>query len=172
MSESGEYKPSAESVEVLPPEIKRELLVVRGRSGLLIEPLDESLVANQGQFGKDTGDYASMVIVHQNNSMPGSTGTERFLGIHEEIRRKVRVAIDGKSTDFLEAVPESRNIWVGDYVKLFTPEEAAKMEYAGRKALDWAQSGGKAPEMVAKASDGYFYPATGKDIVVPAVKRR
>ena len=171
MTEASEVKPAAEHVEILSAEVRRTLLLIRGRSGLLEEPLNEFIVANQRQFGRDTDDYASMVLAHQTNTFPGSKENEIYLGIHEEVRRKVRVVIDDKPVDFLEAVPEVRNIWVGDNVQLLTAEQAGKKEHEGRTALDFAKSGGEIPEMVVWASDCRFYPATARDIVVSAVKR-
>src|SRR3989338_1958965 len=84
MTEASEVKPAAEHVEILSAEVRRTLLLIRGRSGLLEEPLNEFIVANQRQFGRDTDDYASMVLAHQTNTFPGSKENEIYLGIHEE----------------------------------------------------------------------------------------
>jgi hypothetical protein len=173
MPESSEHNPSIEAVETLPSQITRTLILISGRDELSTRPLDEDLVANQKQFGKDTDDYAAMVSVHQSNAavLRDNSGTEKYLGIHEEVRRKVRVMMSGKPITYLEETPDARNIWVGDNVQLLTPDQAANTPYGGRTALDWAKAGGKTPEMVVRASNGYFYPANAKDIVVPESKR-
>jgi len=156
-----------EITKMLPDVITRQLIVIRGRSGLLLEDLNEGLVKNQAQFGKGTDDYVSMVKVHEYNlKEPGGT----ILGVHEEVRRRCAVPIDGVYTEFVESVPHVKNIWVGENVKLITPDEAAKWEYSGSTALKWATINGVTPERVVRASNGYFYPATNNDIVVSGKK--
>ena len=152
-----------EPVRQLPDAISRQLLVIKGRSGIQLKPLDEYLVRNQAQFGKGTDDYLAMVEVHQRN-----IDADHLLGIHEEIRKRYMITVDGVETEFLEAQPTVKNVWVGQYVKLLTPEEAATTEYAGSTALKWATINGKPPEMVVKANNGFFYPATRSDIVIPS----
>ena len=149
-----------ESVRKLPDAISRQLLIVKGRSGLLTEDLNDDLVENQARFGKGTDDYLAMAEAHQLNA-----GGD-VLGIHEEVRRRRIVTVGGVETEFIEADPKVKNIWVGKYVKLLTPEEAAETPYAGQTALKWATINGKSPEMVVKANNGYFYPATKNDIAI------
>lgn len=161
--EAGEGTSIVEGARLLPEEIRRQLIVVRGRSGLLFEDFDNWLVENQAKFGKGTDDYVAMVQVHDSSKMgPG----EKVLGIHEEVSKRCTVVIDGKETEFVEANPQIRNIWVGEYANLLTPEEAANTPYSGRTALDWATQGGKTPEMIIRANNGYFYPATKNDVVM------
>lgn len=158
----GETSSSVEGARLLPDSVTRQLIVVRGRSWLLYEDFDDLLVENQAKFGKGTDNYVAMVH-------GGKIGSgEYILGIHEETSKRCIVMIDGIETEFVEANPQARNIWVGEYAKLLTPEEAQKTPYGGRTALDWATWGGKTPEMVVRASNGYFYPATSNDEVISA----
>lgn len=163
--ETNEVLQGQERVRILPDAINRRLLVVKDRSGLQLQDLDETLVGNQAHFGRGTDDYVSMVEVHETNRLT------RVLGVREEVRKVRMVIVDGVETEFLERSPKVRNIWVGDYVKLFTPNEAAKIPYAGQTALKWAIINGISPEMVVKANNGLFYPATKNDIVMSNSKK-
>lgn len=156
-----------ESLRKLPDSITRQLLIVKGRSGLQLQNFDDWLVRNQAQFGKGTDDYVSMVQVHQNS---GSLIDTKILGVKEEVKKRRMAIEDGIETEFVERTPRVRNIWVGEYAKLFTPDEAAKTAFAGKTALNWATINGVVPEMVAKASDGFFYPATRNDVVMSPKK--
>jgi ribosomal protein L19 len=156
-----------ESLRKLPDSITRQLLIVKGRSGLQLQNFDNFLVRNQAQFGRGTDDYVSMVKIHQNS---GELIDAKVLGVREEVRKRRMVIEDGVETEFAEAKPRIRNIWVGEYAKLITPDEAAKTEYDGQTALKWATINGILPEMVAKASNGYFYPATKNDVVMSPKK--
>lgn len=165
MTEARSEIPAGQEIaKMLPDTIRRQLIVVRGRSGLLLEDFRDWVVRNQAQFGKGNDDYASMVKAHENTN--NSSDGAKILGVHEEVRRTCRILIDGKQTEFVEANPSVRNVWVGKYVKLLNADGAANTEYAGSTALKWATNNGIVPEMVVRASNGYFYPATKKDIVI------
>lgn len=163
MTEHREDVVANESVRKLPDAISRQLLVIKGRSGLQLQEFDKGLVKNQADFGKGTDNYVAMAEVHQHN-----VGGDDVLGVHEEVRKSRMVTVDGVETVFVEAAPMVKNIWVGKHVKLLTPTEAAEYPYAGQTALKWATVNGQSPEMVVKASNGYFYPATKNDIVMPS----
>lgn len=145
----------------LPPRVDRKLLGTKGRSGLLLHDMDEWRVRNQAQFGRDTSDYVSMVLAHR-----GMSGLDDILGIQEETRRMFQVKMGREQLEVMEALPFIRNIWVGEHVKLLTPEQAAEYPHGGQTALRWATINGQVPEMVARASNGYFYPATRDDIAL------
>lgn len=146
---------------LLPNYVGRKLMVIRGRSGMLLEEFNSGVVANQAMFGRNEDDHLAMVRAHSNVGI-----ADYVLGVHEEVRRRLTVILDNEEIEFMEANPFVRNIWVGDYVKLYTPEVADTMEYAGRTALKWATVNGRVPEMVVKAVNGYFYPATRNDITI------
>lgn len=59
-----------------------------------------------------------------------------------------------------------RNVWVGENTQLLTPEVAKKRLLGGQTALDWATHNGVDPEMVVRANNGHFYPASTNDIVM------
>ena len=163
-----EIPAGTERARKLPDAISRQLIVIRGRSGLLFEDFNEGLVENQARFGRGTDDYVSMVKMHKNfnNSLDGAN----ILGVREEVGKKCAVSIDGEEIEFVEAKPLVKNIWVGEHVRLLTPEEAAKWEYSGSTALEWATIEGVVPERVVRANNGYFYPATKNDIVMSGKK--
>lgn len=146
---------------ILPPSVDRKLLVVRGRSGLLTEDLDRLVVENQRRFGRNPDDYLSIVFTHQNVN-----SAARILGIREETRRRLLVVLGEEEVEFVEAKASVRNIWVGEHVRLYAPHEAARRDYAGRNALEWATLSGQTPEMVVHANNGYFYPAAANDIIL------
>lgn len=152
-----------EAVRLLPDQVTRQLILIRGRSGPLTQDFDDWVVRNQARVGRDTDDYVAMVIAHQNTNIGLDA---KVLGIHEEVRKRCMVTVDGQETEFIEAVPLVRNIWVGEHVKLLTPEEAAKTSYSGQTALYWAMGQGGVPEMIVRADNGYYYPATKNDIVM------
>jgi hypothetical protein len=155
-----------EDFELLTPEIKRQLIVVKPRMGPLLVDFNPIVVENQAEFGRDTSDYETMVVAHGNCITEEISIEDKILGVREETRKAANILIDGRETKFVEAEPSVRNIWVGRHVKLYTPEDAAKYDYGGQTALRWATRSGVVPEMVVKASNGYFYPATKNDIVV------
>lgn len=152
-----------EAVRLLPDQVTRQLILVRGRSGPLTQDLDDGVVRNQAKFERGTDDYVAMVTAHQNTNIGLDA---KVLGIREEVRKRCIVAVDGQETEFVEATPFVRNIWVGEHVKLLTPEEAAKTPYSGQTALYWAMGQGGVPEMIVRADNGYYYPATKDDIVM------
>jgi hypothetical protein len=162
--------------EVLPkmtPEIKRipemvtrKLLIVEGRSEIKQADYDPFLVRNQAQFGKGEDDYAAMVQVHQNNM---SVLNSHVLGVTEQKREAFKqVAPDGTKKTFIEDPPRTVNYWVGEHVKLLTPEEAEAIPFAGQNGLYWATQGakGEKPELVVRANNGYFYPAKKGDFII------
>lgn len=134
-----------------------KLLVARREKGLLLEDFDPVVVENQRRLGRDVDDYFSMVVAHQN-----TTYEAKILGIHIETRRRLLVTLDGEEVEFVEANPFVRNIWVGENVRLYSPDQAVVYEYA----LRWDTVGGQTPEMVVYANNGYFYPATRNDSIV------
>lgn len=156
-----------ETARVLPDGVKRQLITVKGRSGLLLQDLENWVVENQAQFGRGEDDYVAMVEAHQNTNMGIHS---KILGVREEVRKRRQLLVDGVETEFVEATPEVKNVWVGPYVKLLTPEEAAKTDYAGQTALKWATINKVEPEMVVKANDAFFYPATRNDVVITTGK--
>ncbi len=167
MSEKAEGPVASESLRKLPDSITRQLLIVKGRSGLQLQNFDNFVVRNQAQFGRGTDDYVSMVKIHQNS---GELIDAKVLGVREEVRKRRMAIEDGIEIEFVEANPSVRNIWVGEHARLLTPDEASKTDYAGQTALKWATVNRVLPEMVAKASDGYFYPATKNDVVMSPKK--
>lgn len=105
-----------------------------------------------------------MVEAHQNTNAGLS---DKVLGIKEEVRkRRMVIGEDGTETEFIEANSKVRNVWVGQYVELMTPKKAANTPFSGQNALYWATVNKVVPEMVVKASNGYFYPATKNDVVM------
>lgn len=167
MTELGETTSQTEVAKPLADQVTRQLILIKGRSGLLIQDMDAWVVKNQAQFGRGTDNYEGMVQAHQNTNV----GLEaKVLGIHEEVRKRRTISVGGQETEFVEATPQVKNVWVGQYVKLMTPEEAAKTPFGGQNALSWATVNKVSPEMVVKASNGYFYPATKNDIVVAPTK--
>src|SRR3990167_1742619 len=152
-----------EAARLLSDQVTRQLILIRGRSGPLTQDFDDWVVRNQARFGRDTDDYVAMVTAHQNTNIVLDA---KVLGIREEVRKRCIATVDGQETEFVEATPFVRNIWVGEHVKLLTPEEAAKTPYSGQTALYWATVNKIVPEMVVRANNGYFYPATKNDIVM------
>ncbi len=168
MSETEGY--ISEPLRKLPDSITRSLLITTGRNGLQQRGFDGWIAQNQTPFRPEADDYyLAMVAAHQ-GSMVIPTDA-RILGIREEVTRRCMVIEDGTETEFVEASPIARNIWVGDkHVRLLTPDEAAKIDYSSQTALKWATINGVVPEMVVKANNGYFYPATKNDIVISPQK--
>lgn len=146
--------------QLFQPTIERKLLGVKGRSGLIAVDFDEFVVRNQEQFGRGTSDYVSMVMAHR-----GISSLDRVLGIREATIRRCALDLNGEIVEFVEARPFTRNIWIGEYVRLISRDEAAKMPYAGQTALSWATVNNQVPKLIVRADNGYFYPATPLDIV-------
>lgn len=154
-------------VEILAPSINREVLYVStvpGRSVLLVKPFDPSLVGLQAQFGRGEDNVAAMAVVHENLR-------EKVLGIRETTRRQFRITVDGEQIITQEATPTVVNKWISwastsPHEQLITAGEAQEYQYAGKTALEWATVNGEVPEMVVKANNGYFYPATLNDVIV------
>lgn len=163
MTELREATGQQEVAKPLPDKVTRQLILIKGRSGLLIQDMEAWVVDNQAKFGRGIEDYEGMVHAHQNTNV----GLEaKVLGIHEEVRKRRTISVGGQETEFVEATPQVKNVWVGQYVKLMTPEEAAKTPFGGQNALSWATVNKVTPEMVVKANNGYFYPATKNDVVI------
>lgn len=150
-----------EGPRFLPDGVYRQLIIIKGRSGPLLRDYDKGVMRNLEWMDHGPDDFGSIVRGHQNTD-----STIKVLGIYEEIRKRCVVVVDGVDTEFHEATPKYKNIWVGEHVKLLTPEEAAETHYGGRTALDWASQGGPKPKMVVRANDGYFYPANVNDVVI------
>lgn len=144
--------------------VERRLMVVKPPSGLLLQDLDMGIVATQASSWRNTDGYLAMIRAHQ-YIRPAS---DQILGIHEELRRRCIVFIDEEEVEFAEIKPfMTRNIWVGKFTRLYTAEAAANIDHAGSTALICATVNNKVPEMVARASNSYFYPATINDITIP-----
>jgi hypothetical protein len=152
-----------EGARFLPDKTVRKLLISGGRGGIRVEDLNKIVLDNQARFGYSPDDYVGIVQAHQN-----VVTLSNILGIQEEVRKSCMVSVDGKDMVFIEETPKVRNIWVGKYTRLLTPAEAEETNHSGRTALAWATRNGVVPEMVAKARDGFFYPATANDIAIQA----
>lgn len=104
-----------------------------------------------------------MAIVHE-------SPREKVLGIRETTRRQFRINVNGEQITTQEATPTIVNKWISwadtSCVQLITAGKAKEYQYAGKTALEWATVNGKVPEMVVRANNGYFYPATSNDIIV------
>lgn len=152
------------SITRLPDEITRELVFIKGRSGLLYEPFNPGLVANQARFDKPESNLEAMFQVHARNA----SADKRILGIREMVKECFDIIFDGQSRTVVSKDPQTKTTWFGSGVRIISPEEAAQIPYAGRTALNWAKDliliG--TPEMVVKANNGFFYPASRKDIAV------
>jgi len=146
----------------LPDEIQRCLVFISGRHGSLqFKPFDPAIVANQSGLGRPESDLESMFKAHDRMSSLG----EQVLGIREEVRRRFILVVDSLAQDVVSRIPDVKTTWFGEYAKLMTTDEARMVSFAGRTAFDWAKSGKTDPEMVVKARNGYFYPASVKDNV-------
>lgn len=159
---SGEIGRISESVEVLEPQVAREVLYVDREShgGLLSKGFDPSIVKNQEQFGRGVDDAAAMTKAHEGF---GETG----LGVRETTVRQFTITVGGEKIAVQDAIPSVRTTWVGDeHVRIMTADEASKVEHGGQTALDWATYGRVAPERVVKAQNRLFYPASSRDNVV------
>lgn len=146
----------------LPHKVERNLIVYRGGLGL-----------KSFEFGEDLNADDPLATIRSQQCSSFIAG--RILGIHEESKR--RLSVDG--TEYVEANPLIRNIWVGENSRLYTPEEAATIQHGETNALRWALEHESAltqivltgtclyPEMVVRASNGRFYTATKNDTVFP-----
>jgi len=147
-------------VALLQPEVDRKLMYVRKgqRRIVLLDNLDSSLDGPQFQL-----DQATDIVAHA----PSYRNGMLYLGIHEVTWRRVRAFIDNTNFSLIEETPSVRNIWVGENAKLYTPQEAEQIPHKRQTALAAASRWTEAtPEMVARAINGEFYPATKNDIVV------
>lgn len=161
-----EFPPPTESLTVLPPDVKRQLMVVKGRKPLELEDLEEFVLQNLSQFGHDRNDYTAIVRGHENVH---SASAGIILGVHEETRQRIKAIIDGKEIEFVQTTPQVKNVWVdAKSTKPITPAEARRIPFGSREDLDWTTIGnkGKDPEMVVQAKDGKFYSATRNDVVL------
>jgi hypothetical protein len=150
-------------IEILEPEITREILVRRGREGLTTIPFSPSLVKNQEQFDRTVNDVDYIAQTHAKFG-------EDPLGVRETTIRQFEITVNGETISVKEADPLVVNKWIsyeGMPAKLLSQEEARKYPYAGKTALDWATKEGKVPEKVVQAG-GQFYPATNRDVIVPS----
>lgn len=166
--EKNELGKPEQRVEVLEPSVVREILFVEDdHSGLKTKPFDSILVEHQIRSGRGIDDPVQMVLMHDNFG-------EKELGIRETTKQQYSITIDKKQIVTEEKKPSVKNIWISwanKFCKLLTIDEARETQYGGKSALEWATTdGGKVPEMVIRASNGYFYPATSKDEVVTANK--
>ncbi len=161
MTEISEVPQIKEAVEVLEPQVVREVLYVneRGRERLLAKPFDPASVKNQEQFGRGVDDAPAMVKIHEQFG-------ERGLGVRVTTTGRYDISVGGERRTVQDSRPNVITTWVGDeHVRLMSPDEASKVDFGGRTALDWATTGGVAPERVVKAANRLFYPASAKDKV-------
>lgn len=159
-----EFPPPTESLTILPPDVKRQLMVVKERRPLELEDLEEFVLQKLSQSGHDQNDYAAIAREHQSNHSAGM-----ILGVHEETRQRIKATIDGKEIEFVQTTPQIKNVWVdAKSTKPITPAEARRIPSGSRGDLDWVTIGnkGKDPEMAVQAKDGKFYSATRNDVVL------
>jgi hypothetical protein len=149
-------------VEMIEPEVRREILILRGREGLKEIPFDPFVVKNQEQFGKTVDNAVAMAEAHAKYG-------DEALGVRETTTRRFNITVDGEIIQANEANPKIVNKWISYKdmpARFLTPEQASNTQYSGRTALDWATRNGKTPERVVVAGDRY-YPATNRDVIVP-----
>lgn len=168
-----------ESVEKLPDSITRQVLVSKGHVGSVLELRKLWDWDFHPPFSIESDSYYLDALVQLKNNMPHPylLAGDVVLGIREEVRKRRTIILeDGANTEFIEAEPQVRNVWVGNKgIGLYTPDEAAKINYMDDKtALEWATINGNGvdPEMVVQANDGYFHPATKNDIVLVSIPKK
>lgn len=147
-------------VAVLQPEVDRKLMYVRKnrRRIIMLDNLDPALEGPQFQ-PKDAVDVSAQTPSYRNTLL--------YLGIQEMTWRRIRAFLDGTNFSLVEETPSVRNIWVGEDTKLYTPEEAKQIPHKRQTALISASRWQSTPpEMVVRAKNGEFYPATINDIVI------
>ncbi len=173
MQEKREGSAANESLRKLPDSTTKRLLVTStGRSGLELLDFDDWVAESQAKSGQRIGDYPAMVKAAYQNVNVGWELVRldaKILGVREEVRKRRIVTVDGTKTEFVEAIPSIRNIWIGEGARLLTPDEATKAHYPGQKVVNlaaWSIVNGILPERFAKVGEGHFYPATKNDEVM------
>ena len=158
-----------QKIEILPPSIVHEVLCTSlyaggGLDRLFAKPSDPFLIRNQARFVPAENNVMLRALAHNEHG-------DKVLGVRKITRRQFGITVDGEQIITQEATPAVVNKWISWANKrpcsLMAADEARKTPYGGGTVLQYVTgSDDRIPEMVLRAGDGNFYPATSRDIIV------